>query len=178
MKFFLAVLLMLGLWLGSSVVIVAPAIGIAWVLAALTDLTLGQASLLTFGYYGLVTWIFNNLYVVPSVSRWLLTYGLTVIGGAVAVLLGLLLRQLLELTLLQGVILTGGAQLLLLYTFLNDLDDQASAHIGRRSIPFPLWESPDFEDFYDEDEEEEVLAPPPPHKPTEKAARKRRARRK
>ncbi len=174
MKFFLVTLLMLGLWLGSSVVMIAPAIGIAWVLAALTDLTLDQASLLTFGYYGLVTWIFNSLYIVPSVSRWLLTYGLTVIGGAVAVLLGLLLRQLLELTLLQGVIVIGGAQLLLLYTFLNQLDDEVSAHIGHRSIPFPLWEAPDFEDS----EEKDIPAPPIPHKPTEKAARKRRARRK
>lgn len=173
MKFFTSAFFAFGLWIILSLLILAPIIGMAWVLALLTELTLGQTSLLVFGYCAILAYITEIYGFGSNPVRWLLIYVTSAVMLALTTLIGLLLRNVIELPLFQGMLLIGGSELLLAHAFLNAIAGGVPDFLRR---PFYEYLS-DYPEEAEDDEEDITPSPPPPRKTSRTSGKKRRTRR-
>jgi len=159
MKWFFISLLLIATWVVAALGVLLPLLGIAWITERLTDLTLAQACLLVFGYGVALVYLLQTYSGNDGLFGWLLALCGTILLLATAVLEGLLLQKLMNLTLFQAVLTASSAQILLAYISANSFLNPASA----------FFDDADIDDMTDVEIEswldgEDDFTPPPPRK--------------
>lgn len=142
-------------WAVASLGVLLPLLGIAWVAARLTDLTLAQAGLVTFGHTIALVYLLQTYLARRGFGLWFFTLWISILSLTIITLEGLLLHSLTDLTMFQAVIFVTGANLLVAYVFTHSLTG---------SIP-PFLRGTVIEDLMEEELEEEVNLRPPPRRP-------------
>ncbi len=159
MRSLLATLLFISLlWSLFALVVLLPLLGIAWAIAALTDLSLAQACLVTFSQSFILIYLSYSYISNNAPVAWIVTLWFTCITLPVAILEAHLIHRFLDLSLFYATLAASGSQLVVAYLFV---------HETMSDIPEPF-RGILFEEWYEDDE---IPSPPP------KSRRRRKKRR-
>ncbi|HET89427.1 MAG TPA: hypothetical protein ENN99_01610 [Chloroflexi bacterium] len=135
--------------------VLLPLFGIAWVIATLTDLSLAQACLVTFGHSFILVYLFQSYLPIDSLLAWILTVWFACLTLAVVMLGAHIVHRFLDLSLFQAAIAVSGSQMVVAYLFAHSVTGDIPA-------PFRRWL---LEEWYEYDE---------PSPPPRKSRRKRK----
>lgn len=143
------------IWAVASLAVLLPVLGLAWVATHLTDLTLAEAALLAFLHSATLVYLLQTYFAVSGPSLWFITLLFCVISLAIAMLEGLLVQKLTDLTFFQATLIASGASQSIAYML---------AHSATGDIPSFL-RGTILQDMMDDEEVDYIDQPPPRKRP-------------
>lgn len=134
------------IWAISSFMILAPFLGIAWVVTQLTVLTLPQSCLISFAHFALVVFLLRVYLSTSGFDLWSGGVSLSIFSLATVLLEGLVLRSWTDLTLFQAVLITSGPHLLTAYIVIYSVLGKIPAFL-RGTVLEDMWADIPVEEF-------------------------------
>lgn len=141
-------LILLVFWKAVALLILLPPLGIAWGVSCLTDLTFAEACLVTLGYGLVLVYIFRVHMECRGINLWLLALWSLLLSLSATILEGILLRNLVDLTTFQAILVVGSVNLLFAYTFTHSMIGYISQLLLGLAFgePVEAWEEENLEE--------------------------------
>jgi hypothetical protein len=167
----LLALMMGAIWTIGSLAVLLPVLGMAWVVARLTDLALAETCLITFLHSTVLVYLLQTYFARSGFSLWFSMLPVSAVSLVVATLEGLLLHNLTDLTLFQAILVTSGASLLIAYMLGHSITGSIPSFL-RETIVQDIIDGSMSDDDMSDYIDQEVPTPTPRKKPRKRSQKR------